>query len=244
MCFSVQVDKDLKKLAKKFSARPSPEGFKAFAAMQSYEASQGPEAMKEVLGLKRKPRSKIFKEADEEGHIYPGYWANVIVIEKGEKVIKPMRYRVRPKGSTEEIPTKYNVFNCRVDSLEKRRTWQNIFMKNHALFPFVKFFEWVEVKGKKTLINFSPQNQEIMWAPAIYDSWQSKNGEVQFDSFALITDEPPKEVEEMGHDRCPIFLKEESIDLWLAPKSLENKAQAYQHLSRQEEAYFQYQIKQ
>jgi putative SOS response-associated peptidase YedK len=238
MCFSVQVDKDLKKLARQFNAKASPEGFKAFEALQSYEAAHSPEELKDVLGLKRKPSSRVFKEADDQGRIYPGSWAPVIVMEKGERLIKPMRYRVRPQGSTEEIPSKYNVFNCRVDSLDKRKTWQNIFMKNHALFPFVKFYEWVELEGKKTLIHFKPKDREVMWAPAIYDTWRSKDGKIAFDSFALITDEPPKEVEEMGHDRCPIFLKTKNIDPWLNPLEY-NKTDVYQLLKQKEDVFYE-----
>ena len=238
MCFSVQVDKDLKKLARQFAAKPSEQGFKAFNALQTYEAQQGPEAMKEVLGLKRKPKSMVFKTADDKGRVYPGYWTNVIVKEKDQRIIKPMRYRVRPALSTEEIPSKYNVFNCRLDSLEKRKTWKNIFMKNHALFPFVKFYEWVEVKGKKTLVHFKPQDREVMWAPAVYDTWESINGDISFSSFALLTDEPPKEVEEAGHDRCPIFLKEEHIDDWLEASKL-SKDETYEILQQKEKVFYE-----
>ena len=241
MCFSVQVDKDLKKLAKRFNATPSVQAFTNFNAIQKLENERGAEYLKAELGLKRKPRSKVFKDADEEGRVFPGYWTNVIVIENNKRVIKPMRYRVRPAHSIEEIPSKYNVFNSRVDALEKRQTWQSIFMKNHGLFPFLKFYEWVERKGKKTLVNFTPDEVDIMWAPAIFDTWKSNDGHITFDSFALLTDDPPKEVEEAGHDRCPIFIKEESIDNWLDPKDL-NKKDIYQILGKQETVYFSHQI--
>jgi putative SOS response-associated peptidase YedK len=237
MCFSVQVDKDLKKLAKRFNATPSPQAFQAFSELQKIEAKKGSQHLKEELGLKRKPSSKVFKDADQEGRIYPGYWANVIVYEGQKRVIKPMRYRVRPSRSLEEIPSKYNVFNCRLDAIEKRRTWQNIFMKNHALFPFLKFYEWVEENGKKVLINFSPENKELMWAPAIYDTWTSPSGEIKFESFALITTDPPPEVEQAGHDRCPIYLKEDQIDSWLQPQSMKSN-EALNILKNTEPAHF------
>ena len=88
-----------------------------------------------------------------------------------------------------------------------------------ALFPFFRFFEWVRnVKGKKELVAFAPDNYDLMWAPALYDSWVSKDNTMSFRSFAVITDDPPPEIEEQGHDRCPIFLQETRIDDWLQPQ--------------------------
>lgn len=71
--------------------------------------------------------------------------------QNNSNTIVPMRYRIRPSGSSEEIPTKYNVFNARLDSLETRQTWSSLFMRNHGLFPFKRFFEWVEDKHQDNL---------------------------------------------------------------------------------------------
>lgn len=134
---------------------------------------------------------------------------------KWPNVFKKMRYRVRPQGSKEEIPSKFNVFNARIDSLEIRQTWQRTFTKQHGIFPFTRFYEWVEFQGQKRLISFAPQNRDIMWAPCLWEYWENPGKTFGFYSFALITDEPPLEVSEMGHDRCPIFLKEDLIQEWL-----------------------------
>ncbi len=220
ICFSVQVDKDLKKLSARFNARVSEKSLNNFKQLKEYEGSHSPEDLKQILGLKRKPSSHVFKGPDEEGRIYPGYFAPVIVSNNGEREIEFMRYRVRPKNSVEEIPSKYNVFNARYDSLTTRRTWSSIFLKNHALFPFKHFYEWVERDSKKKLVRFKPQKRDLMWAPAIFDDWASADNEIHFKSFALITTDPPKEIEEQGHDRCPIFLNETLIDQWLEPQKL------------------------
>ena len=70
-----------------------------------------------------------------------------------------------------EIPTKYNGFNARIDSLKVRDTWKSIFMRNHGLTPFVRFFEWVERDRKKRLISFKPESFDLMWAPCLWDEW-------------------------------------------------------------------------
>ena len=176
----------------------------------------------------------------EDNRVFSNYFANIIIEEADQRIIKPMRYRVRPAGSKDEIPSKFNVFNARIDSLENRQTWIPLFMKNHGLIPFVSFFEWVKgPDGKPKLIKFFPEGREIMWAPVLYDEWISKDGATYFHSFAIITDGPSPEIERMGHDRCPIFLSADKISSWLNPKGLSKKS-VYEILSSREEATFSY----
>lgn len=245
MCFSVQIDKDIRRLAALFGARPAVKEFYALKELQDFEQKAGPEEIKKIFGLKRKPNGAFFKTPEEDGRVYPNTFAPAIVLEKGERekgerTILPMRYRVRPKGSREEIPSKYNVFNARIDSLEKRKTWSSLFGRKHALFPFHSFYEWVEDKeGKKRLINFAPENKETMWAPALWDEWTSADGKIKFSSFALITDDPPPEIEEQGHDRCPVFLSEEYIDVWLSPQN-RSKEELYSLLGNKTETNYRF----
>jgi len=220
MCFSVQIDRDLNRVANRFGAEIDRSAFLRFNEM-------------------KEKNPKVFKAPDDKNRIYPNYHAPVIVKAGNKKLLKPMRYRVRPAGSREEVPSKYNVFNARVDALETRKTWQPLFMSTHCLFPFTNFFEWVEHEGKKKLITFMPVDKKIMWAPALYDVWQSRDGSERIESFALITTGPPPEIDEMGHDRCPIFLKEDYIDDWLSPEN-ETRDEVYEMLKEQEAVTYSY----
>ena len=51
------------------------------------------------------------------------------------------------------------------------------------------------------------------------------------------SEDPPPEVERMGHDRCPIFLKENSIEEWLSPGG--RKEHYFEILRIKEEVYFE-----
>ncbi len=234
MCFSVQVEKNQLKLAKRFKAEVSAAEDKAFRELKA--RGDDLDYVKQALWLARRPSTNPFKEPGDDGRVFPGYFTWVIVHEKGRRVFKKMRYRVRPHGAP-EIPSKFNVFNARIDAIEKRKTWKGLFMRNHALVPFVRFYEWVEHDGKKKLITFAPENKDIMWAPGLWDHWESKDGKISFSSFAIITDDPPPEVAEMGHDRCPIFLQESAIDEWLTPAK-KSKADMYEILKTKEEVTY------
>ena len=240
MCFSAKVEQDLKKLEVHFNATVNSESFANYQFLKGYEQSQGPEAIKHKLGLTRKSSTSKFQWVDNESsRIYPNYFAPVIIWLNGKRQIVPMRYRVRPHGMPKEIPSKYNVFNARLDSLNTRKTWTSLFGAKHALFPFRQFYEWVDYKGRKKLITFIPEGRDIMWAPALYDSWASHDGTIEFSSFAIITDDPPAEVSEQGHDRCPIFLREDLIDTWLRP-TVSTKVELMKILKQKETVYYEH----
>lgn len=91
---------------------------------------------------------------------------------------------------------------------------------------------------RKIEISFSP-GKDFMWAPVIYDIRRVDNFDMY--SFALLTDDPPPEVQAAGHDRCPIFIKEENIDAWLNPQGKSNQ-ELMNILSDLEPAYFKHSL--
>tara|TARA_A100001015_G_scaffold307426_1_gene403310 strand:+ start:3762 stop:4499 length:738 start_codon:yes stop_codon:yes gene_type:complete len=237
MCFSTEIDSNIKTLSKRFKAQADKTAYDHFnKLMKIQKGKDGPEKIKEIFNQKRKSKQFV-NIPGKDNRVFPNYFAPVIISVNGQRLIRPMRYRIRPKNSLEEIPSKYNVFNARLDSLEKRKTWNTIFGITHGIFPFKSFFEWVEDNGKKRLIKFTPNNHKLMWAPCLYDTWSSVDGQISIESFAIITNEPPKEVHEAGHDRCPIFLKEENIESWLAPANT-SKDKLYEILGEKCQTYF------
>lgn len=245
MCFSAMVDQDQKRLEKRFGADFPTQAKMEFNSLQALEKQHGPDYIKQALGLARKPtagKSK-FPVPGSDGRIYPGYFTHVMILNEGQRQFVPMRFRVRPAGYPKELPTKYNVHNARRDKLLERPTWEKIFGKRHALLPFFKFYEWVErgPDNKKTLINFTPDHYEIMWSACIYDEWQSYDGLIRFRSFAMVTDDPPPEVAAAGHDRCPIFLKEELINDWLSPEQF-SQADLLAMLEHKEQVHYSHAV--
>jgi putative SOS response-associated peptidase YedK len=185
---------------------------------------------RKVEALKRKiERFQSDKESAADSRIYANDYAPVIVAENDERIIKPMRYLLRPMGFDEDFDRKYpGCYNARRDSLQS--FWKKQFMRNHGILVVTSFFENVkrhdyEHRKLKTgeepenmVIEFKPDGFEEMFIPIIWDCW-TKKGSPDLYSFALITDEPPKEISEAGHDRCPIFLKATAIEKWLNPGS-------------------------
>ena len=153
--------------------------------------------------------------------IFQYYYAPLLVETVHGRKIKFFRYQVRPRWADREPARQINMFNARLDMIEERRTWRPLFMQQHAALVFKGFYEWVDHPdtGKSAIIQFLPEDGELMWAPALFEHYHSLDE--QIDSFAILTRDPPPEVEAMGHDRCPIFPAWDEMETWLRPEQID-----------------------
>jgi putative SOS response-associated peptidase YedK len=155
-----------------------------------------------------------------DNRIYPHYYAPVMIAVEGKRVVRPMRYLLRPAGFPESFDrTHKGAFNARRNNLDK--FWRKQFTHTHCVVAAELFYEWVERPDgaggvRKQEIEFDPRGMDTMLAAGIWSRWHGRDGEY-LDSFALVTDEPPPEVAAAGHDRCIIPLRQENVDEWLNP---------------------------
>ena len=69
---------------------------------------------------------------DRDSRIFPGTYTPVMVMVKGQRVIKPMRYQCRPAGKPKFYDTKFSgTYNARRDNLEG--FWRDLFGYSHGL---------------------------------------------------------------------------------------------------------------
>ena len=66
MCFSVQIDIETFKASSRLGARRDEKAFSNFSSIQALENNLSPEELKAALGLKRKPKSQVFKTPGDD----------------------------------------------------------------------------------------------------------------------------------------------------------------------------------
>jgi len=169
--------------------------------------------------------------ADGIDRIWPGYFAPVMIRdpETGERSVVPMRYRCRLPGWTEadEIE-KPGTYNARRDKLST--VWRKVFGYNHGIMVVDRFYESVYLhnlqrrelvpgeREQSVEILFTPATGENLFVACLWTYVEPAGDYPGFYTFAAITDDPPLEVVEAGHDRCPVPIHEDDIDAWLDPK--------------------------
>jgi len=163
----------------------------------------------------------------EDRRIFPGWYAPVLVVENGRRLVKPMRYQCRPPGKPSFNDIKFpGTYNARRDSLGNY--WKDLFGYRHGLVIANAFYENVsrhamegrdlaaEEKEENVILEFRPRSSHPMLVACLWSHWQGA-GEPDLLSFAAITDDPPPEVAAAGHDRCIIPIKPENVEAWLNP---------------------------
>ena len=161
-------------------------------------------------------------EPERDDRIFPDWYAPVLVVEDGKKIIRPMRYHCRPVGMDPSIDRNKDgrvsgTYNARRDNLT--RFWRNQFGLTHGLMLAETFYENVDDgHGGSREIHFQPRTGETMYVACLWSKWEDPAGNLpDLYSFAAITDEPEPEVAAAGHDRTIINIKPEYVDAWLKP---------------------------
>ena len=188
---------------------------------------------------------------DKDARIFPGWYAPVIVMENGRRVVKPMRYQCRLAGKPTFYDTKFpGTYNARRDNLEG--FWAKQFGYSHGIMVVNAFYENVSrhamehrelapgEKEENVVLEFRPRPQHDMLVACLWSHWTGA-GEPDLDSFAAITDEPPEEVAAAGHDRCIVPIKEEYVDAWLNPDP-KNLAALYAILDDRDRPYYEHRM--
>lgn len=161
------------------------------------------------------PRPKI---------VYPHTMAPVIVRAAPAKFeVRSMNYSLVPSWSKVRKP-KFVTYNARIEEVLQRPSWKEPFQSRHCLVPMQQFFESVyEGPFAGHNISISQKGQGVLTAAGIWDAWRDSVTGEWLESFAILTTEPPAQVLEAGHDRCPIFLKTDACAEWaLADKSADS----------------------
>ena len=143
--------------------------------------------------------------------IFPRHYAPVMVMENGRRVVKPMRYQLRPAGKPAFHNDKFpGTYNARRDSHDGY--WRGVFGHTHGVILADAFYENVNrhraethelgpgVEVETLVLGFKPRTGEPMLIACLWSRWTAE-GEPDLLSFAAITDEPPPEVSAAGHDR-------------------------------------------
>jgi putative SOS response-associated peptidase YedK len=140
-------------------------------------------------------------------------------------------------------------YNARIDSLED--WWRPVFGKKHGLLVLDGFRENVKIhdmegrelkegeRPENVVLQFKPRDAIPMRVPCIWSRWE-RGGEVLY-SMALITDEPPPEVAQAGHNRCPINLTHEAALAWLSPLG-RSSAELFEILNQRHRPYYEHRI--
>lgn len=126
--------------------------------------------------------------------------------------IRLMKFSLLPSWSREP-KVKFATHNARLETITEKPTWKKPFLNNHCVVPMTSFIEPI-YEGKLAGHMVAFEGEEVLCAAGVYDTWVNKDTGEVVESFAVITSEPGPFVQEVGHDRQPVFLTKADAMEW------------------------------
>ena len=145
------------------------------------------------------------------------YSPAIVVVENQTRQFQKMKFSLVPAWS--EVPKlKFATHNARIETILQKPTWKQAILSQHCLIPMSEFVESVvENKYAGNMVKFSGTQGALLTAAGLWDRWTDPDTQEVLHSFTIITDEPSDFIRDVGHDRSPLFLKEEAFSNWLQP---------------------------
>lgn len=111
--------------------------------------------------------------------------------------------------------------NARTETIESKPAFRSAFKKRRCLVMADGFYEWQKdtpVKGEKQPHYISLRSREPMAFAGLWETWNSPDGPLA--SCTICTTDANDMMGRL-HDRMPVILPRDMIDLWLNPKMTE-----------------------
>lgn len=157
-------------------------------------------------------------------NLFPKNFASVLSQdhETGQVTIRPMRFHLRPQGSSPQWDQKKSTYKARLESLSphyferlgRNRSpsiWERAFKyQQRGLLPGFGFYQ---KRQQNDLHYFATSSQPALW-PCLWDYWQGPDH--GFYSFAVISRPAFMSVNAQGYARQLVTLTADSARHWLA----------------------------
>lgn len=102
------------------------------------------------------------------------------------------------------------VFNARSETAATKPLFRQSLQERRCLIPAASFFEWDHRLKKPAKFRFWPEGRPMMYLAGLYRF----EPEAPLPAFTVLTRPAEGAISEL-HDRMPVILREEQLDLWL-----------------------------
>jgi len=130
----------------------------------------------------------------------------------GERRLEQMRWGFIPPWAKE--PLKFSTINAKCETLEEKPTWKGALDKQRGVIPVGGFYEWRREKGNKQAFAIMRKDGKPMLLAGLW-AYNDKIDPKGVRTFTIVTC-PANAAMGAVHDRMPVILAEEDLDVWLS----------------------------
>jgi putative SOS response-associated peptidase YedK len=127
------------------------------------------------------------------------------------RIMDIMRWGLVPSWA-KDISIGNRMINARSETLEEKPSFRNAFKRRRCIIPASGFYEW---HAKTRDPYYFSSAEGVLSLAGIWEHWQSADGSELY-SCAILTTSANRLLQPV-HERMPVILKPDGIDLWLSP---------------------------
>ncbi|MBT2639533.1 MULTISPECIES: SOS response-associated peptidase [unclassified Bacillus (in: firmicutes)] len=165
----------------------------------------------DIGSLKEQFQFDFADDIDARYNIAPGQDI-MTVIDSGEgRIGTKMRWGLIPFWADDE-KIGYRMINARAETVDEKASFKHALKQRRCLILTDGFYEWKKDGKQKQPYRFGMKNKKPFALAGLWEHW-NKGGK-NITSCTIITTSP-NEVTEKIHDRMPVILPEDKLDMWL-----------------------------
>jgi putative SOS response-associated peptidase YedK len=183
------------------------------------------------------PKIKVQGVIPDNYNIAPSQNIASILSCNKEEISYP-RWGLIPNWSKEKS-NQFNLINARSDTLASKPIFKSLLLKKRCLILASGYYEWKITNNSKSKQPYyiKLKDTDVFAFAGIWDKWISPDNE-DIISTTIITCEANKELQHI-HNRMPVIMNRELIDLWL-DESFNNIKDLSDMLNPYQEEYMEF----
>lgn len=158
---------------------------------------------------------KILYEHKPRYNIAPTQTIAGVKSEGSERLLDGFYWGLLPSW-TKSKKMAYSTFNARSETIQSKPAFRAAFSTQRMVVLSDGFYEWQKIGKEKQPYRFALNSRKVFGFAGLYDHWTSPDGEV-IQSCTIITTIPNR-VTDKVHDRMPVILDDNAMEIWLDPK--------------------------
>ncbi|MFD2614609.1 SOS response-associated peptidase [Paenibacillus gansuensis] len=136
----------------------------------------------------------------------------------GERVLRGFKWGLVPFWS-KDGKSSYSMINARAESILKKPAFRNLIDRKRIVLPCSGYYEWRKEGSGKQPYLFQLNSEKTFGLAGLYDTWEGPDKNTVWSCTIITTS--PNELAEKVHDRMPVILNENGIDLWLDTNNMD-----------------------
>ena len=152
-------------------------------------------------------------------NIAPSQLSPILINEKNVKVVTGMRWGITPTWSR-NMSLSSNIINARYETIGTKASFRSLVKNKRCIVVADGYFEWKKSQEKKSPYFLHDSKKKIMALAGLWTSIESENGKV--DSYVIVTTQASQHIAHI-HDRMPLIIDDDKIDMWLGINDNDNK---------------------